>query len=141
MNYLLDTNIISELKKRQPNSNVLSWFEATCTNQLYFSAITIGELRSGAIKKSKTDKEQGYKLTQWIDVIVAKYSEQILNIDLETCEEWAQLISNDNTNGIDSLIAAQAITKNMTLVTRNIKHFKMFNVKLLNPFEEQTNEI
>ena len=138
MKYLLDTNIVSELKKRQVNMNVAQWFEMVHESQLYVSAITIGELRAGAIKKSKIDKEQGYLLAKWVDNVIDQYSERILNIDLEICEEWAELLSKDNSNAVDSLIAAQAIARNMILVTRNIKHFKMFNVKLLNPFEDQS---
>lgn len=136
MKYLLDTNIISEVKKRDPHPNVAMWIKAY-KDHIYLSSITIGELRSGAIRKSKTDKEQGYRLHQWIDQLLTEYNEQILNVNLEVCESWAELIAIDDTNGVDSLIAAQAISYNMTLVTRNIKHFKMFGVKLFNPFEEK----
>ena len=135
MKYLLDTNIISEFRKRTPDQNVVKWFKEASTNSLYLSCITIGELRSGALKKCKTDKNTGEALIRWVNDLTADYEEQILNIDLETCFIWAQMLNIDATNGIDSLIAAQAFQSNMTLVTRNIKHFKMFDIKLFNPFE------
>ena len=136
MKYLLDTNIISELKKKSPNHDVVNWFEGIKTDDLYLSCITIGELKSGALKKSKTDVKTGKLLIKWIDGLMADYEEQILNIDLETCEIWAELLNIDSTNAIDGLIAAQSLQSNMVLVTRNIKHFKMFDIKLFNPFDK-----
>lgn len=135
MKYLLDTNIISELKKKTPDQNVVNWFEGIDTDELYLSCITIGELKSGALKKSKTDIKTGKLLIKWIDDLMADYEEQILNIDLETCEIWGELLNIDSTNAIDGLIAAQCLQSNMVLVTRNIKHFNMFDIKLFNPFE------
>ncbi|CAN0590686.1 unnamed protein product [Ectocarpus sp. 12 AP-2014] len=136
MKYLLDTNIISELKKKTPDQNVVNWFEGIDTDELYLSCITIGELKSGALKKSKTDVKTGKLLIKWIDGLMADYEEQILNIDLETCEIWAELLNIDSTNAIDGLIAAQCLQSNMVLVTRNIKHFNMFDIKLFNPFDK-----
>lgn len=136
MKYLLDTNIISELKKKTPDQNVVNWFEGIDTDELYLSCITIGELKSGALNKFKTDDKTGKLLIKWIDGLMADYEEQILNIDLETCEIWAQLLNIDSTNAIDGLIAAQCLQSNMVLVTRNIKHFNMFDIKLFNPFDK-----
>ena len=135
MKYLLDTNIILELKKKTPDQNVVNWFEGIDTDELYLSCITIGELKSGALKKSKTDVKTGKLLIKWIDGLMSDYKEQILNIDLETCEILAQILNIDSTNAIDGLIAAQCFQSNMVLVTRNIKHFNMFDIKLFNPFE------
>ncbi len=135
MRYLLDTNIISELRKKQPNENVALWFNQIHPSQLYLSALTIAEIRAGALKKAKTDKKSGGLLVRWVDNLVTEYQEQILTIDLDVSEEWTRLLNIDGTNAIDSLIAAQAISMNLVLVTRNIKHFKMFDIKLLNPFE------
>jgi toxin FitB len=137
MKYLLDTNIISELKRKKPNQEVMDWFGEINTEDLYLSCITIGELKSGALKKAKTDVKTGKLLIKWIDGLVADYEEQILNIDLETCKIWAQLLNIDSTNAIDGLIAAQCLQSNMVLVTRNIKHFKMFDMKLFNPFDRE----
>jgi predicted nucleic acid-binding protein len=135
MRYLLDTNIISELRRKQPNENVVEWFSQIHPSQLYLSGLTIGEVRAGALKKAKTDKQSGDLLLKWVDNLIIEYQDQILDIDLDVSEEWARLLNIDSTNAIDSLLAAQAISMNLILVTRNIKHFKMFDIKLLNPFD------
>lgn len=135
MKYLLDTNVISELRRKSPNKNVVNWFESLDSNDLYISCITMGELRTGALKKAKTDKNGGQLLLKWVDKLISDYEEQIIDIDLDVCEEWAKCLTIDATNAVDGLVAAQAISMNLTLVTRNTKHFKMFDIKLLNPFE------
>lgn len=135
MKYLLDTNIISELRRKLPNKNVVKWFDGLDSSDLYISCITIGELRTGALKKAKTDKNGGQLLLKWVDKLISDYEEQIIEIDLDICEEWAKCLTIDATNAVDGLVAAQAIAMNLTLVTRNTRHFKMFDIKLLNPFE------
>lgn len=137
MKYLIDTNVLSEVYKKQPDENVTKWLKEVNQDAVYLSCITIGELRAGAIKKNKNDKVAGKALFQWIESLENDYDDQIVNIDLSMCEIWSELLSIDNTNAIDSLIAAQAIRNNMTLVTRNIKHFKMYKMKLLNPFDDR----
>ena len=72
---------------------------------------------------------------KWYNIILNDYAEHIVNIDSETCEQWAELLLKDGTNAVDALIASQAINMNMVLVTRNTKHFIKYEVKLLNPFE------
>lgn len=134
MKYLLDTNIISELRKKSPNSAVIKWLSNVHFSQLYLSCITIGEIKTGILKLAKNDKEASLGLEKWMSSLMIDYAQQIINIDMNTCEDWAELMSIDSTNAIDSLIAAQAKQANMILVTRNIKHYNMFNIKLLNPF-------
>lgn len=137
MKYLLDTNIVSELRRKNPDNNVINWLEEIDTDSLYLSCITIGELKSGVLKKLKQDKVTGNMLLKWINKLMSDYEDQILDISLETCEIWAQMLNIDATNAIDGLIAAQAKQLDMILVTRNIKHFKMFDIKLCNPFEQK----
>ena len=137
MKYLLDTNIVSELRKTLPTPNVVKWMEGVPSNQIYLSCIAISDLRSGALKKAKQDKRAGPVLTKLIDELISSYEELIVLIDLEICQKWAELLTIDSTNAIDSLLLAQAITNNMVLVTRNIKHFKMFGAKCLKPFGEE----
>lgn len=135
MKYLLDTNIISELRKKSPDVQVIKWMENIDPAVLYLSCITVGELKMGALKKAKTDQVAGKLLSKWIDELVSRYEEQIVLVDLATCNKWAELLAIDSTNAIDSLLLAQAATRNMVLVTRNIKHFKIFDIECLNPFE------
>lgn len=131
MKYVLDTNIVSELRKTLPAPNVVKWMEGVPSNQIYLSCIAISDLRSGALKKAKQDKRAGPVLTKLIDELISSYEELIVLIDLEICKKWAELLT------IDSLLLAQAFTNNMVLVTNNIKHFKMFGAKYLNPLGEE----
>ncbi len=131
MKYLLDTNIVSELRKTLPTPNVVKWMEGVPSNQIYLSCIAISDLRSGALKKAKQDKRAGPVLTKLIDELISSYEELIVLIDLEICKKWAELLT------IDSFLLAQAFTNNMVLVTNNIKHFKMFGAKYLNPLGEE----
>ena len=131
MKYLLDTNIVSKLRKTLPTPNVVKWMEGVPSNQIYLSCMAISDLRSGALKKAKQDKRAGPVLTKLIDELISSYEELIVLIDLEICKKWAELLT------IDSLLLAQAFTNNMVLVTNNIKHFKMFGAKYLNPLGEE----
>jgi len=131
MKYVLDTNIVLELRKTLPTPNVVKWMEGVPSNQIYLSCIAISDLRSGALKKAKQDKRAGPVLINWIDELISSYEELIVLIDLEICKKWAELLT------IDSFLLAQALTSNMVLVTNNIKHFKMFGTKCLNPFGEE----
>lgn len=134
MKYLLDTNIVSELRKKLPDPRVIKWMEDVPSDQVYLSCIAIGDLRSEALKKAKQDKIAGKLLIKWIDELINSYEDQIVLIDLEICKKWAELLTIDSANAIDSLLLAQAFTNNMVLVTRNIKHLKMFCTKCPNPF-------
>jgi len=136
MNYLLDTNVISQLAKKTGNKGVVEWIISHQQENLNISCLTIGEIKTGILKLQKKDVVASQSLQVWLDRLLIDYKDQIITIDLEVCSVWAELMNIDCNNAIDSLIAAQAITKNMILVTRNIKHFKMFNIKLLDPFEE-----
>ena len=139
MKYLLDTNIISELRKKSPNQGLLEWISAIDSEDLYMSVITIGELRAGALKKSKKDAVQGQLLMEWVDELSSSYQDQILDLTIEDYEVWGELLAIDSMHGIDALIAAQGLQYNMTVVTTNTKHLNLFNVKLLNPFESIEN--
>lgn len=134
MKYLLDTNVVSEIQKKKPNPQVVAWFSVVHYSQLHISCITIGEIRKGMLKLSKNDSVSSLKLKKWLEELIIDYNERILNIDKEICEEWGELMSINGTNAIDALIAAQAKQNNMILVTRNTKHYNMFNIKIFDPF-------
>lgn len=134
MKYLLDTNVVSEIQKKKPNPQVVAWFSVVHYSQLHISCITIGEIRKGMLKLSKNDSVASLKLKKWLEELIIDYNERILNIDKEIFEEWGELMSIDGTNAIDALIAAQAKQNNMILVTRNTKHYNMFNIKIFDPF-------
>ena len=135
MRYLLDTNVLSELNKKIRNPKVLTWIEQVPTEFIYISCLSVGEIKKGIAKKAKTDIPTSLVLENWLEEILLSYENKILNIDLTVCKKWGELLIIDGTNDVDSQLAAQAIIYDMTLVTRNIKHFYKFGVKLINPFE------
>lgn len=134
MRYLLDTNVVSELRKKVPNEGVKKFVLNAAASQIYISCLTIGEIKIGIFKLQKKDKIAAASIEKWLGLLMYEYSDRILGIDLETAEEWAKLTSSDTNHVVDNLIAAQALQNNMTLVTRNIKDYRVANLKLLNPF-------
>ncbi|OZG31261.1 type II toxin-antitoxin system VapC family toxin [Rickettsia endosymbiont of Culicoides newsteadi] len=137
MRYLLDTNILSEFRKKSPNSQVISWLYQVAIESLYISYLTIGEIQKGIAKKRQIDLVASLSLERWQDILIKNYTARTIGIDsIDVCKCWGELLAIDATNQVDSLLAAQAIVHDMVLVTRNTKHFNKFGVKLLNPFEE-----
>lgn len=137
MKFILDTNIVSELVRKKPNEFVSNWvLKHQKENMLYLSCLTIGEISTGVLKLAKKDQIAAQILQKWVDQLLIEYENKIVGINLAVCMRWAYLMSIDSTNAIDGLLAAQTIENNMVLVTRNIKHFKKFNMQVINPFEE-----
>ncbi len=134
--YLLDTNIISESRKLLPNSQVIRFLQDVDPQNLYISCLTVGEIQKGIAKRRKTDLVAAISLEKWRDTLLRRYFGNIIGIDSKIAKCWGELLAIDSTNVIDSLIGAQAIISDMTLVTRNAKHFVGLELKLINPFEE-----
>ena len=137
MNCLLDTNIISELRRPSAHERVKEWILKRSPQQLFISCITIGEIKVGALKRLKKNPIEGQLLLDWLETLITQYTDHILPIDVSVSQTWGKLLAIDSTNPIDALLAAQGITYHMCIVTRNVKHFKDFNVELFNPFEAQ----
>ncbi|MBU4444322.1 type II toxin-antitoxin system VapC family toxin [bacterium] len=139
MNYLLDTCVISELVKFEPDKQVAEWINSVEEGRLYLSVVTIGELEKG-ISKLNPSKQKD-KITEWLhDDLIFRFNERILNPDIHTFIEWGRLnatLENQGTKmpSIDSLIAATAIQYNLCLVTRNDRDFQNYNIQILNPWK------
>jgi predicted nucleic acid-binding protein len=132
--YLLDTNIISELRRPKPHGAVLQWYKNITEEDLFISAITIGEIQSGIELTRSQDKKKAEILEQWLQSISNLHN--VLPMTGSTFRLWAKLMhSQTNTVREDAMIAATAIEKDLIVVTRNTKDFKRFKVQLLNPFE------
>ena len=136
--YLIDTNVISELrKKRKANLGVKRFFqEAIDNNQsIYLSVITVGELRRGVnLIRHRGDNPQASKLESWLDLLMDEYVDNILSFSLDEAQVWGSLRVPQYENAIDKQIAATALVNNLILVTRNTKDFSGTGVELLNPF-------
>ena len=132
--YLLDTNIISELRRPKPHGAVLQWYKNIAEDDLFISAVTIGEIQSGIERTRTQDKKKAETLEQWLQSISNIHN--VLPVTGSTFRLWAKLMhSQTNTVREDAMIAATAIEKDLIVVTRNTKDFKRFKLQLLNPFE------
>ena len=136
MNYLIDTNIISEVRKgRRCDPNVASWYEKIEDASLYLSVLVIGEIRKGIERIRPKDTVQANAIENWLVVVDKAFGERILPIDRAVANEWGRLNARRPLPVIDGLLAATANIHHMTLVTRNIAEIADLDVQFLNPFE------
>ena len=136
--YLIDTNVIGEIRKRQKaNPGVQEFFKeaAQQASPLYLSVITLGELRLGVEKiRHRGDAPQARQLEHWLNGLIRDYSHHILEFGVTEAQIWGKLRVPDYDNAIDKQIAATAITYGLTLVTRNTRDFINTGISVLNPF-------
>ena len=139
MRYLLDTCVISELIKPKPKAKVTSWVRSQREEDLFVSALTIGELQKGISKLPASRKKE--RLQSWLDVaLVERFDERLLGIDTKVGKKWGEIQAITETHGrklpvIDSLIASTAVAHEMVVVTRNIDDMEPTGAMLFNPWE------
>ncbi len=136
--YLVDTNVISEVRKKlKANQGVRSFFQKAVENEtpLFISVVTVGELRRGVeLVRYRGDVRQAYQLESWLDGLLGEYQDYILDINQDTAQLWGKLRVPHAENAIDKQIAATALVYDLTVVTRNHKDFVKTGVRVLNPF-------
>ncbi|HMT94199.1 type II toxin-antitoxin system VapC family toxin [uncultured Thiothrix sp.] len=132
--YLLDTNVVSELRRKKPHGAVVAWVQSVDDQDLYLSSVTLAEIQAGIEITRDQDAERAAELETWLDEVAATYN--ILDLDGNTFRVWAKLMhKKSDTLYEDGMIAAIAQVNKLIVVTRNITDFESFEVKLLNPFE------
>ena len=132
--YLLDTNIVSELRKPRPHPGVVAWLAAADEGQLHLSAVTIGEIQAGIELTRAQDPVRAAQIEAWADQLAGSYN--VLSMDAPCFRRWAKLMHRQSdTVYEDAMIAATALVHNLTVVTRNVRDFARFDVPVLNLFK------
>ena len=136
MSYLLDTNVVSELRKSERcDPNVSAWYSTVAGAEKFLSVVTVGEIRRGIEGIRRRDTSSARALEVWLAKLLAEYSARILSVNEPIADEWGRLNVPDPLPVIDSLLAATAMVYGLTLVTRNIDDVKRTGVPCLDPFE------
>jgi toxin FitB len=131
--YLLDTNIISELRRSRPHAGLIAWLSGIAQERVFISAVTLGELQAGVENVRPQDPERAEIIESWIDRVAASYNVLPMHTPAFRC--WAQLMHGKPTDLIaDAMIAATASVHNLTVVTRNLRDFERLGVPAFDPF-------
>jgi predicted nucleic acid-binding protein len=131
--YLLDTNVVSEFRKRRPHGGVLAWLRSVDDRDLHLSAVTLGEIQAGIEITREQDQAKAAEIEAWANDLAATWN--ILPMDVATFQEWAKLMHRRSDTLIgDAMIAATARVHGLRVVTRNVRDFKEFTVDILDPY-------
>lgn len=135
MPYLLDTNVVSELRKARPDRRVAEWFAAVPDDSVHLSVLVIGEIRQGIERLRLRDADRARALDDWLRTLRTVHEERIVPVSGEIAEEWGRLNVPDPLPVVDGMLAATARVHHWTLATRNTKQVERTGVQLVNPFE------
>jgi predicted nucleic acid-binding protein len=131
--YLLDTNVVSELRKLRPHGGAVAWLESLDDAQLYMSAVTLGEIQAGIELTREQDAQKALEIEAWLDLLAGSYN--ILPMDAATFRAWARLMHRkSDTLYEDAMIAATAVVHGLTVATRNVADFNALGLEVFNPF-------
>ena len=132
--YLLDSNVVSELRRPRPHKAVLNWIESVPADRLFLSAVTVGEIQAGIERTREQDTVKAAELESWLGRVIDGYG--ILPMDVAAFREWARLKHRQPESLFeDAMIAATARVHRLTVVTRNVRNFHKFEVELFDPFK------
>jgi predicted nucleic acid-binding protein len=133
--YLLDTNVISETRRKRQEPMVVAFLRSIDIVRTFVSVLTIGELRKGAALRRRLDRYAGDSLDTWIDGVEVRFVDRILPVGLQTARLWGELSATRPRPAVDTLIAATALARNLTLVTRNMRDVADTGVIAIDPWK------
>lgn len=134
MSFLLDTNIVSEVRKKVPDPGVDAWFASVSPGELYLSVLVVGEIRQGIERLARRDPGQAETFERWLGRLVDAYRDRIVPVTADVAQVWGRLSVPDPVPVVDGLMAATALVHDWTLVTRNTSDVSGTGARLLNPF-------
>ena len=132
--YLLDTNVISALRRPDRHPGPKLWLEAQRPSDVYLSVVTLGELERGIARQVPLNPDFARDLAHWSERILAWFADRVLPVDAATARRWGRLSASVGNQDVDLLIAATALEHGLTVVTRNVRHFEPAGVPVLDPF-------
>jgi predicted nucleic acid-binding protein len=135
VSFLLDTNVVSEVRRRSPNPRVVAWFAAQRQEDLYLSVLTVGELRHGVEGLRRRDAKAAHELDKWLTGLLSAYADHVVPVSAAVADNWGRLNPPDRLPVIDGLLAATALVYGWTFVTRNGADVERTGVRTLNPFD------
>lgn len=135
--WLLDTMVISELRKRTPDQNVVKWLSSTPEKSLFLSVVTISEIQRGIALQRQKDAPFAARLQCWLADLIRNYGDRLLPVTPEIACRWGELGAIAGHDGADVMIAATALQHGLSVVTRNERHFSQFSVQVFNPYGDK----
>ena len=135
MSFLVDTNVVFELRKgARANPRVAAWFAGLAEEEVYLSVLTVGEIRNGIERIRRRDRRAATALDRWLRTLVRDYEDRLLPVDRAVAEQWGRLNVPDPVPVVDGLLAATAAVHSLVLATRNVKDLERTQVALFDPF-------
>jgi predicted nucleic acid-binding protein len=134
VSFLLDTNVVSEIRKKSPDTNVSAWLSSVPASDLFLSVLVVGEIRQGVARLARRDSPGAAVLEQWLEQLIRIYGDRIVPVTVEVAQVWGRLNATEPVPVVDGLLAATALVRGWTLVTRNTADVAKTGVRLLNPF-------
>ncbi len=134
MLFLLDTDILSAIRRKQRDQNLEKWLLSINSLDVYISVVTIGEVERGITQQWRNNPEFAEDLQRWLDTILQRYQQRILPLSISIAQRWGRLSAELGHNSADLMIAATALEHNLIVATRNTRHFEPTQVGLINPY-------
>jgi toxin FitB len=136
VSFLLDTNVVSEIRKKTADKGVVTWFASAPADRLFLSVLVVGEIRQGIARLARRDPAQAENFEHWLSQLVDGYGDRIVPITAQIAEAWGRLNVPDPVPVVEGLMAATALVHDWTLVTRNVSDVVPTGARLLNPFTD-----